>query len=91
MAADLSLLLDAYGPDPLEAAIKEAVQNQTPHVGAVRQVLEVQRKQRGAPPPVTVVPTDDPRMRDIVIKSPDLKTYDHLTENDDDDDTADGS
>ena len=91
MTTELGKLLDAYGPEPFDAAIAEAIDNQTLHVGAVRQILEVQRKQRGAPPPVTLVPTGDPRMRDIVIKPHDLETYDHLTEDNDDNDTADGS
>jgi len=85
MSSLLRSLLDAYGAQALESAVRRALDEGTPHLGAVRQVLETQRKARGAPPPLTVILSDDPRVRDIVVKPHDLDNYDHLTPEDDDD------
>ena len=88
MTSRLRGLLDRYGAKALEDALREALDCDAPHVGAVHQVLETNRKARGEPPPVHRH-IEDPRIIDIVVEPHDIKKYDHLTENSDDDDTTD--
>jgi len=88
MTTRLCGLLDRYGAKALEDALCEALDRDAPHVGAVHQVLETNRKARGEPPPVHRR-IKDPRITDIVVEPHDIKKYDHLTENPDDDDTTD--
>lgn len=83
----LRTLLNAYGPQSLETAIARAIECGTPHIGAVRQILEMQRRERGEPPPVTVVVSDDPRLRDLFVKPHDLQIYDQLMEDRDGEET----
>ncbi len=77
-------LLDRYGARALTAAIEEALEQGSPHPHTVRLVLE--RRQRGAPPPVPVRLPPDPRVRDLVVKPHELSGYDALIGEDDDDD-----
>jgi transposase len=82
-------LLDTYGAQDLEHAIKEALTKGVPHPHAVRLVLERQRLERGEPPVMALNFSSDPRIRDITVRPHDLKTYDSLanpkpTEDDDD-------
>jgi hypothetical protein len=85
--AALLRLLDHYGAQELESAIKEALISSAPHPSSVRHILERNAKAKGAPPPVPVVLPNDPRVRDMTIRHHDLESYDALTEvkNDDDD------
>lgn len=87
LTKQLRELLARYGATPLEQALKEAIQQEAPHIGAVQQVLETQRKQRGDPPPIPADRFDDPRMGEVIVHPHDIATYDRLTENTDDEDT----
>jgi len=69
-------LLDANGAEALERAVKEAMVSNTPHLAAVHQILERHRRQSGQAPPVPVQLPDDPRVRNLVIKSQPLADYD---------------
>jgi hypothetical protein len=89
MTTQLRGLLDLYGAADLERALRVAVEHDAPHIGAVQQILETNRKARGQPPPVSPHFGDDPRVRDIVVQPHDIKAYNHLLEDSDDDDTAD--
>ena len=80
MLHQLRQLLDAYGPEKLEHAICQAIENGTPHIGAVQQILETDRQARGQPPPVVSGVSKDPRVRDLTVHSHDLQDYDQLTE-----------
>lgn len=73
-------LLDRYGAAELDAAIEEAVRKEVFHPHAVRHVLEQRRRERDQPPPVAVELPDDPRVRDIVVRSHPLNSYDALHE-----------
>jgi hypothetical protein len=70
-------LLDAVGADALEDALVEVLEHDAVHIGAVRQVLDKRRSERGLPPPLTIslAPGDH---RDIVITPHALSTYDSI-------------
>jgi len=53
-------LLDAHGNDAVEGAIAEALESGTPHLAAVRQILDRKRHERGQPPPIPVALPADP-------------------------------
>jgi transposase len=71
-------LLDAYGAADLESAIREALDRDVPHLGAVRQILDRRRHDRGEPPPVPVALPDDARLRDLVVRPHPLEDYENL-------------
>jgi hypothetical protein len=70
-------LLDADGADALEDALVEVLERDTIHIGAVRQVLDRRRSERGLPPPLSIslAPSEH---RDLVITPHSLSTYDSL-------------
>jgi transposase len=70
-------LLDSVGADALEDALVEVLEHDTIHIGAVRQVLDKRRSDRGLPPPVTI-PLTPGQHRDLVITPHALSTYDAL-------------
>jgi transposase len=90
----LLLLLEAHGAEAVEAAIREVLERDVPHVYAVRQVLERERRARGLPPALAVRLPDDPRVRGLEVRPHDLGTYDQLAEPNeekDDDEDADAA
>lgn len=81
--------LDTFGPAPLDVALREAVANDTPHLHAVRQLLDQQRHRLDEPPPVSSPISDDPRVTAQRVFTRKLSTYDKpvaSTENDDEQD-----
>jgi hypothetical protein len=81
-------LLDLHGARAVDAALGGALQAQSPHLPAVRQLLEQARHAQSQPPPIAVPLPEDPRLRDIVVHPHALITYDHIrTEPDNDDPT----
>ncbi len=83
ITARLLALLDVVGAAELEIAIIEAVARDAPHVGAVRQILDRLRGERGQPPPV-VPRFSTPRAALVVVRPHALATYDHLNQDTDD-------
>lgn len=75
-------LLDSVGAAELEEAFVEALERDTIHVGAVRQILDRRRSSRGLPPPVSV-PVTRGRHADLVITPHSLSTYDVLKDSND--------
>lgn len=75
--ARLLQLLDAVGAVELEHAISEALERNAVHVGAVRQVVDRRRSDRGLPPPVSI-PVTRGEHADLVITPHSLATYDTL-------------
>jgi transposase len=71
-------LLDAHGARALGAAITEAIEHGAPHVHGVRQILERDRSARGEPPSLPLALPDDPRVRDLEVRTHDLADYDRL-------------
>lgn len=74
----LLAVLDAVPAVELEAAIIEAVERDTPTVGAVRQILDRKRSEAGQPPPVISRFTTNARAADVVVRPHRLETYDGL-------------
>jgi hypothetical protein len=85
ITARLLAALDAVPASELDAAVAEAVAQKTPTVGAVRQILDRCRADRGIPPAVVPRFSAHPRAHDVVVRTHDLSTYDRLTKEDSDD------
>lgn len=72
--------LDAYGAAALGEAITEALETDSPHLGAVRRFLEQRRRDLGKPPPLAVLlpAARRPELRDLVVHPHTLEAYDRL-------------
>jgi transposase len=81
----LTKLLDLYGAAALDDALAATLRAESPHLPAVRQILDQNRHARSQPPPVAVVLPDNARVRDIVVHPHPLTTYDHINAGEDDD------
>jgi transposase len=79
-------LLDTERADHLDAAIEQSLARGTPHVGAVRHLLDRARKDRGQPPAVEPHLPADPRLEGLVVRPHSLSTYDQLQRITDDED-----
>lgn len=78
MTFGLMRLLERHGPTALDAAVAQAVARVTPHLGAVRQLLDCAARERGEPPPVSLPLPADPRLEGLVVRPHALSTYDQL-------------
>jgi transposase len=76
-------MLDAHGQDELQAALVEVLAKGAPHLAALHQVLDRRRHANGRPPPVPVALPDDPRVRNLVVKTHRLDAYDRVPTEDD--------
>lgn len=74
----LTLLLDAFAAEEVDAAVAEALARGTPHVGAVRHALDRARAARGQPPPVGLHLPTSPRLDALSVRPHALSTYDQL-------------
>lgn len=81
-------LLNTFGFAALEAAVKEALAATTPHIPAVRHILERTRRESGEKTPRPLHLPDDPRVRDLDVTPHDLASYDNPEENPDDETTT---
>jgi hypothetical protein len=79
-------LLDRFGADALQRAITEALEHDTPHLSALRHILDRNRHEQGKPPPIAVELPDNPKVRDLVVNPHSLTTYDQLRQEDNADD-----
>lgn len=68
-------LLDSAGAAELEEALIEVLERDTLHIGAVRQVIDRRRSERGLPPPVSI-PIAAGAHRDLVVTPHSLSSYD---------------
>jgi transposase len=75
--ARLLQVLDLAGAAELEEALVEAIERDTIHVGAVRQIVDRRRSARGLPPPVSV-PITRAEHADLVVTPHALSSYDAL-------------
>ena len=78
--------LDTYGAAELERAIGEALEHDSPHLPAVRQILDRRRHERGQPPPIPVRLPDDPRLNHLAVRTHALTDYEQLQQEVRDDD-----
>lgn len=81
---ELHELLSTYGAAALETAIREALDHNTPHAQAVRQVLERDQHNAAKPVALPLQLPDDPRLRNITLSTRSLVDYDKLQEDEDD-------
>jgi transposase len=75
--ARLLQILDAAGAAELEEALVEVLERDTVHIGAIRQVIDRRRSERGLPPPVSI-PITRGEHADLVITPHSLATYDAI-------------
>ena len=80
-----------HGAADLEGAIAEALEHGSPHLAAVRQILDQRRHQRGQPPPIPVRLPDDPRLSRLAVRPHALTDYEQLQQEGCDDDHDDDS
>ena len=78
--AALLRLLAHYGPDPMDAAVSEALEQQRVHIGAIRHILDRRWQQMHRPPPVPVALPDDPKLTQLSVVPHCLSNYDTLTQ-----------
>jgi transposase len=71
-------LLDRYGAAELDAALGEALARGAVGAPAIAHLLDQRARRRGAPPPLTIVLPDDPRVRDLRLTPHALSPYDAL-------------
>jgi len=79
--ARLLQILDTAGAAELEEALVEALERDTVHVGAVRQIVDRRRSARGLPPPVSI-PVTRGEHAELVVTPHALSTYDDLKKED---------
>ena len=72
--------VNLYGVDEVMAALAEAIERGTPHVGAVRFLLERRRRAANRPVPIGIELPDDPRVRNIAVRPHSLASYDAIKE-----------
>jgi len=75
--ARLLQLLDMVGAAELEEALVQAMESETVHLGAVRQIVDSRRSSRGLPPPISI-PITRTKHSSLVVKPHSLSTYDSL-------------
>jgi len=83
--AALLRLVAHYGPEPVDAALQEALGQGTIHIGAIRHILDLRWQQLHRPPPLAVTLPDDPRLADLSVTPHRLSSYDTLTQETPDD------
>jgi transposase len=84
----LSKLLETETADRVDAAVEESLARGTPHLGAVRHLLDRARRDRGQPPAVEPHLPADPRLDGLVVRPHALSTYDQLQRITDDEDAG---
>jgi hypothetical protein len=72
----LNQLLDEYGRESLDSALKEAQHQQSVYTGAVQQILERKRDESQRPPPIAVALPD--KVKNLSVKLAKLTDYDDL-------------
>ena len=85
ITSTLLRLLDRYGADELDIAVREALEKQVPHPNAVRQTLQKRRDEQCKEPPIAIPLPDDKRVKDLTVKTHALKGYDDINTTPDND------
>jgi Mu transposase, C-terminal domain len=71
-------LLDRYGARAVNRAVEGAVDRRLFHLGAVRHLLDQDRRDAGTAVPVILPVSTDPRIRDLVVHPHALGSYDAI-------------
>ncbi len=74
----LNQLLDDYGREALDGALKEALDQQSVYTGAIQQILERKRDESQRPPPIAVALPD--KVKHLGVKLAKLTDYDELNQ-----------
>ena len=72
----LNEYLDDYGRNELNAAVEEALKQQSPYPQAVQQILERRREEKHCPPPLAVALPD--KVKHLQVKTVNMADYDQL-------------
>jgi transposase len=72
-------LLDDYGPVELRAAVREAIERQSPRASSVAYILARRHRRSGHRPPLPVNLSRRPDLADLHVPSPNPEIYDDLT------------
>ncbi|NJM54616.1 MAG: hypothetical protein HC841_00605 [Verrucomicrobiae bacterium] len=83
--ARLNQLLDRYGAERLERAIRETLERGAPSAASVAHVLDRMTRDKQEAPPLQPIEHADPRVRDLRVEPHDLDGYDVLTQADKED------
>jgi transposase len=76
-------LLDDYGAQALRAALREALERDTPRMSSVAFLLERRRRAQKARPPLPVDLSRRPDLAELVVRPHQAETYDELSRTDD--------
>lgn len=76
--ARLNRLLDRYGAERLDRALREALERGAVSAASVAHLLDQQTKREGEAPPLEPPQLADPRAQALEIKAHDLRPYDAL-------------
>jgi len=77
-------LLDDYGPVELRAAVREAIERQSPRASSVAYILARRHRRSGHRPPLPVNLSRRPDLADLHVPSPNPEIYDDLTRDESD-------
>ena len=83
--SQLLLLLDDYGSDELRAAVREALERNTPRASSVAFILSRRHRLRRGRAPLPVDLSRRPDLADLHVQPHNPETYDELTRDDDHD------
>lgn len=86
LTQELTELLDLYGAEELEAAIREALLSERVHASAVKQALERRRGEKGRKEPVLLHFERNEKANTVTIPAPSLDIYDSLVNRHDQED-----
>jgi transposase len=76
----LTHLLDDYGPAELRAAVREALERETPRASSVAYLLNRRRRRQRQRPPLPVRLTQRPELEDLHVQPHDPEVYDELSD-----------
>lgn len=77
---ELSRLLDDYGPAELRAAVREALERETPRASSVAYLLNRRRRHRRQRPSLPVHLTQRPELEELHVQPHDPEVYDELAD-----------
>jgi transposase len=77
--AELGRLLDDYGATQLRAAVREALERDTPRASSVAYLLQRRRRRRRQRPILPVHLTQRPELEDLHVQPHDPEVYDELS------------
>jgi len=77
---ELSRLLDDYGPAELRAAVREALERETPRASSVAYLLNRRRRHRRQRPSLPVHLTQRPELEELHVQPHDPEVYDELSD-----------